>query len=248
MRFALLFVAGCGRFDFAELHDASRDAIPPFSCPGNAASTVTINGRTFHYTNFMNQVATLDTVAVELVRADETVAATTTSDASGNYTLASETGALHFRFARASYQTTLIYSDMPLDRDLAATAQPVFALGDGPLWQSTALDSVYTVAGAARNTTKGTLNIGARDCDGNPLEGVRFTVEPPPGLATYQDSGGMPDASLSATVGPFAHFIGLNAEPGHNHITASKEGLRFGELDVDIVAQTSMLGVVHGGY
>jgi hypothetical protein len=223
VRLALLFVAGCGRVDFAEQHDASADAIPAFADPGNAASAVTINGRTFHYTNFMNQVATLDAVSVE-------------------------SGALHFRFSRATYETTIIYSDIPIDHDIVANAQPLFALGDGPLWQPVAIDSVYDAAGVARDTTMGTLNIGARDCDGNPLEGVSVTIEPPPGLATYQGSDGIPNASLSATVGPFAHFIGLNAAPGLHHITATKDGLRFGELTVDVVAQTSMLGIVHGGY
>ena len=77
---------------------------------------------------------------------------------------------------------------------------------------------------------------------------MTFIIEPPPALATYQGSDGMPDASLTSTVGPFAHFIGLNAEPGLTRITASKDGLRFGEMTVDIVAQTSMLGIVHGGY
>lgn len=248
MRLALLLVAGCGRFDFAELHDASRDGAPPFACPANTASVVTVNGRTFHYTNFMNQTASLDTVTVELLRGDDSAAAMATSNATGDYTLTAEAGALHFRFMRATYEPTIVYSDMPVDHDIVASAQPLFALGDGPLWQPSAINSVYTAASVARDTTKGTLNIGARDCDGKPLEGVTFIVEPPPGAATYQGSDGVPDPSLTATVGPFAHFIGLNAEPGRTHVTASKDGLRFGELNVDVVAQTSMLGVVHGSY
>jgi hypothetical protein len=240
-----LIVAGCGRLDFAEVRDAPP--VVPFACPANTTSTVAITGRTFRYTNFTNQVAALDGVTVEALDRDGAVAAMTTSDGAGNYTLTFAPGDVHFRYARATYEPSIVYSDMIVDRDLAAMAQPLFALGDGPLWQTGAINSVYGSAGVARDTTKGTLNIGLRDCDGNALEGVTVTLDPPPGASTYQADDGTPDPTLTATIGPFAHYIALNAAPGPTRVIAAKDGLRFGELTVDVTEQASTLAIVHGG-
>ena len=251
MRLFLLgcLLAGCGRFGFDTARtrqvdarpDTALDASPPVSlCPiGTVADPIIVAGQTFAYTAVNNQTAPVASTVVNAL-VGGTQVATTTSDSQSNYALAIPTGGtavqVEIDYSPPGYWTTQVIPARTLGASITGPNMNRWQLGDGPVWADGQMGSVYSGAGTAYDLAKGTLEIAARDCSENPVEGVVITVEPPPEKLMYIDTNGNPSATLTATVLPYTHAVGFNAVPGPTHITATRDGVKIYSLDIDVPA------------
>ena len=206
------------------------------------------SGKTFTYTNFNNGTAPLETSAVTAYALDLTsTIATTTSDASGLYSLAFPTAgqprASVIAYEHLGYWTTSVYTDQPFDRDVMGLDTMHWRLGDGPLWSDS---SMYGTLGATLDNTKGTLSVSVRDCADNIVEGVSFAITPSPQVGAYLDGAGLPSMTATSTVGPYTQYVAFNVQPGPTHIRASAAAMQFVDLDVVVKAGQNMTyTVVH---
>ena len=238
MRFLGIFVisvaAGCGRIDF----DAGQDlALAPCHASARAPDPVTIRGDTFRFSSFAN---TRDVVAGATVTAQGptgALLAQTTSDTTGAYTLTIPTGGtaprVALRFEHVGDFITTMVLDLRLDHDVVAPDATLYTIGDGPLWSGGSMASVYSSASLSVDPARSTIDVLARDCADQPLDGVEITITPAPQLASYLTTSGLPSAALTGTNAPFTIAVAFNAVPGATHITARKPGLTF--LDQDVV-------------
>jgi hypothetical protein len=254
---ATVLVAGCGRLGFETTASRGDDAqdVPadasPFTCPvSNAApDPLRIVGQTFRFTNFNNQTAPVPDVMVS-VRASpsDPPIVQTISDNQGRYVLLVPTGGVSqswiFQYDNPGYLSSVVVPDVPLDHAALGADNPLWSVGDGPVWTASAQDSVYAAAGLARNSTKGTINIAVRECDGTPIEGAVVTVNPPPEKLTYIDAGGVPTTGISGTGPPYTFGLAFNTQPGLTKISASKAGRVFVDQTVFVVGGTMTIAVV----
>lgn len=242
-------LAACGRLHFDERVDAPD--VPARCAPSAvAADPLTITGTTFRYMSFDNEARTIlggaTVTAFDVQRGKGT---TTTSDASGRYTVTIATDgtptALRLEYALPSHFTTQVTIDRAVDRDIAGATDAVWTLGDGPLWNAGTMDQFYAVAGTARQAANGTLNIAVRDCAGAPLGGVTIDVSPAPELLRNQANDGTLAAG-GTTSDRFATVFGLNAAAGTTTITASADGYTFRPLTVAVTADLyNTLAILH---
>jgi len=254
---AAALLTGCGRFAFDEhavdgaLADTS-DASPVTVCsPGAAPSSLKIAGQTFQYTNFDNTSAVVDTVMVHETFA--TNSQTTVSDANGNYifgiTTGGNPGVLTMDISRMNFFTTHISTDTLIAADQIGTRGMVWRIGDAPIWNSGAMDSVYANAVVPYSAQLGTLNVAVRDCAGAPVAGVTVTLTPPVdamGKLFYQASDGTA-ANMSATAMPFTHAIALRVPAGMVTIHATGGGKTFADHTVLVMAgMNTSITVIHG--
>lgn len=237
MRWGLLLVVGCGRIAFDPLSDACRRA-------EQVPASISFGGRTFRYTSFDNMTATIPATQVRI--SGDGVDATSTSDAAGNYRVDVPIDGVARRvaitYSNASYFATVLYPDLSLDRDVLGANAARWSLGDGPLWNGTAVDAVYAAAGVTRDPSLGTLNIAVRDCADNIIEGVAVDVIPAPERLEYTAVDGTPSQTLTGTIGPFAHALALNVPVGGVSITATKAGLAFAPVEVTVQSDTGTGG------
>lgn len=109
------------------------------------------------------------------------------------------------------------------------------------------MGAVYGAGNATEKQSAGTLTATVLDCNEQPIDGVALTLSPEPGSAYYSGSNGYPSSSLTATLAPFDLYVALNAVAGPTQVSASKAGLVFGELDVDVTpGDVSTIAVLHG--
>lgn len=206
------------------------------SIPGS----VTIAGETFTYTAVANVTSPVANAAVVVLDSSNAVLGATTGDASGAYSLSVDLGgapqSFSIKYAPPGYWTTHIYPDVPLDHSILGPNMDRWRLGDGPIWGDGEMGSVYGSVGLSIDAARGTINIAVRDCSEDVIEGVSFDVQPPPERLSYIDASGNISSTLTSTIAPYTSAIALNAQAGPTHITASKAGLAFLEMDLDVPA------------
>ena len=254
----LWFLAACGRLDFAPRTDAdaaAADAAVARRCndPAVPPPTLTIAGTVFRYTSFTT-TAPLPSATATLDDGSATPP-TATADAQGHYSLPVTThGApvapkLVFTNPGDTQQfTTTIWLDGPLTRDLIGSPTTTYVWGpDAPIWNSGAMAVVYQPTGLAQDSNAGSLNIEPTDCAGHALAGVSVTITPPPAQLDYIDSNGQPDPTATATSDPYPAVFAANAVAGPTHITLSGAGLRWPELDIDVLAGSNNTVVIPRG-
>jgi hypothetical protein len=221
---ALVTFAACGRIDFA-------DSRRPGACPAlvTAPDPFTVSGATFTFTGFQT-TAPVPSVAITAFDATTGAAvATTTSAGDGTYTLEIGGGtsrALRLDLVNSQYLTTHEYTGVFLDGDLASYRSP--------LWGDGSMSAIYGAGQVTWDQTKGNIDIAIEQCDGTPIDGATVTVSPPPGTLEYLRSDGAPDPALTSTTMPYSSAVGFNVVPGPIHITASKPGLAFDDVDMMI--------------
>lgn len=256
--FAAALLTGCGRIAFDERGpdggaDAAADATGP-RCgePASGTSRVVVSGQTFRYTQFDNTSTPVDTVDVSV--AIGSIRAGMTSDANGAYRVEVPTegtpGVFAMTVGRTGYFTTRITTDLLVGSDqMGMRLDPVMRLGDAPIWQVGSMGVIYNTAGLPYDAARGTLNIGIRDCAGNPVPGVSVSLTPPPdgsGRLFYQAIDGTA-GNTTATVGPFTHAIALGVRPGPVTIHASGGGKTFEDQTVMVLdGSNNTLTILHG--
>lgn len=224
---------------FATVDDggASGDAVAMTCAPNpNVPDPITIAGRAFRYTSFDNtNSAPLAGVTVTAYQPGTTMmlGSPTTSDGTGAYALAIPSGGnarpVSLAYALTGYYQSNLHMAFFIDRDYSGTFQPVWTVGDAPLWNSTQMDQIYAAVGQTRDTGKATVNVAVRDCAGQPLAGATVTMSPPPALMRYQASDGSTGTDPT-TVAPFAHMVAFNAEPMLTMFTVTAAGFTFPSL------------------
>lgn len=249
-----LAACACGRVGFEARGDASNSAtdvraVAP--CPVNPSvpDPITVSGQTFRYTSFDNMLALLPSVSVYAFDGDaqQTLIATTTSEVTaGAYTLSIPTGGVAKNMVLVYQVTnqlnTTVTLDASLDRHVAGASQPLWQLGDAPLWSASATSSVYTAFGDSRVATKGTVNVAVRTCAGAIIEGVQISIDVATTGIGYTGPDGVP--AQGATQPPFAHAVLFNVEPGRATITASKDGMTFPSVGISVVADANNLTII----
>ena len=242
MRWLVIVLIGCGRIAFDPLSD--------FACEpaANVPTQLTMSGVTIEYMSFDNMSMPIANVRVDVIGPG--VIASSTSDAGGNYAAlvdnVSGPTLVRVEYTIPTHFTSVVTSDQPLDRNVMGAHLPVWTLGDGPIWRPPQMTGLYGLVGVARDTERGTLNIAVRDCADNPIEGVVVDISPAPQMAFYQAVDGSPGSGMS-TVGPFAHVLAFNAIAGPTRITATKDGVTFVPMDVEVRGgDVNNLVVIHG--
>ncbi|HUS29156.1 MAG TPA: hypothetical protein VMZ53_11615 [Kofleriaceae bacterium] len=253
---AAVLLSGCGRlgFDARVASDApdATDAAQPVCPVQSVPSTITVSGDTFRYTTFTNMTAPIAGATVQARdRTDLSILATVTSDGSGAYSLSYSTDGdvtpLALIYAAPTYNETIVIPSV-VDRDIMGMTVAVFSVGDGPLWNDGALDSVYSAYGSGlpRDATLGTINVAVRDCDGNPLEGASVTFDRTPDDFAYQRPDGAFDLSLTATVQPYTHLVAFNMPLDSYRVSAQRPGYRFTDESIFTDASATTLVVIRG--
>lgn len=219
----LVVFAGCGRLAF---EPTSADAAPPDAtarvCPeAPVDDPVVITGTTFSYEGFDGVRMPYDNVTVRALSPANAVLATASSD--GDYQLVVPTGGAptpaRLEYARPGYYTTTVTLDAPLARSITAPTGISWRPGDGPIWSTGSVGSVYSTAGATRDIALGSMDVIVLDCADVPVEGATVTASPPPAVTFYQaDSGTGPD---SATGARYGRAVLLGAPPGPTRVTAT---------------------------
>ncbi len=237
-------LGGCGRLDFTSEMSLNEGRGAPCGPSFTAPDPLTITGTTYDYADFQNDRNLVPHTVVTALSTSGTVLATTTSDASSNYTLSVPSGGiarqLVLTFHPPGYFTTTEILDGPVDRSTTGQYQIVWTAGDGPVWSEGAMGSVYGTTTETVDSSKSTLSVTTSDCSGAALEGVAVTVDPAPDVLAYIGMNGYPMPGATATAGPFANVVGFNAQPGTTHITASKDGYAFEDQTVEIAAGDHM--------
>ena len=213
---ALLPLLGCGRIDFdVRLGDAGVDTAPDamvYACGAlQQPASVTLSGNTYRYTGFDNSHANLANVAVTAFDASGAQLGTTTADGTATYSLTMPPGATRVDYTLATWFPSHIYSDRPLDRDIAGTDANLWGLGDAPLWDDVGMNSVYMAVGTPRDTARTTLNIAIRHCDGSAIPGIVIMTEPAAETIAYTTTSGVTN---TATVLPHTNAVAFNQPPG----------------------------------
>ena len=229
----LVCAAGCGRVGFDELAPCGlRNASAP--------DPLTIVGTTFAYANFTGSKLVVSSVDVTVLDAAGGILGTAQSDAGGSYSLSFPTGGreevVKLVFTQPAYFTTTTWLDTPLDRDVTGKNLPIWTAGEGPMWNTGAMGTVYSVSRSSIDSTKSTLVVSAADCTGVALPGVSISVSPAPGEGEYLGSNGQPAFGASGTTAPTGAFVGFNAQPGPTRITASAPGYMFEPQTVQVTA------------
>ena len=237
-------VASCGRIGF----DAREGGVCPITQA--APESLAVTGETFTYANFQNGTTPLGDVPITARDGSGAVLATTTSDASGDYTLAVGTHGvpldIELDYAPGCCLETHVFDDQAIDRDVAGLDMGNWQLGDGAIWGDGQMESVYGAAGATRLPTTGTLSVVVHDCDEQPIDGVAVALDPPPGTLAFSGANGFV-AGATTTQPPFDLAVALNALAGTNHVSATKTGYAFGSAAIAVQAgEHSTVLLLHG--
>jgi hypothetical protein len=214
--------------------DAAPDALPaetgvdPFAClgqplPTTAPATVQISG-----TTVSGNQATIDAVTVEAFIGASTIpAATTTSAATGTYSLDLATGGApvdgYLHASKAGLVDTFYYPPVPVTSSINQ--------GNVLLVTPAELGTFATLGGVTQDSAAGTLVLAVLDCQGRALMGATVDVQPA-GTIRYLRNNAPNTAATSTDV--FGLAVVFNVPPGAVTVGASVNGrtLRQHALDV----------------
>jgi hypothetical protein len=254
---ALLSVvlAACGRFGFDEgepIVDAPADAAVDAARCGRgttAPATVHVRGTAFRYTSFDNDRVPLAAVTIEASATTNGPAiATTMSGPDGTYDLAIGTGgvapAISVRYTLGTDFVTHVVFDAPLDRDVMGPNGDVLVLGDGPVWNLTQMNQIFSAAGYTRDATRTWVNVAVRDCFDVPIAGATVAFAPAPDAVVYQGNDGRPTPGLTETQTRYGQAFAVNAEGGMTTITVTHPTRTFEPFSITLIpGATNMVTV-----
>jgi hypothetical protein len=238
-----LVVAGCGRVGFTPTTgDGAVSAATVCGASTSAPASVTLSGSVFTYTSFQNTTAPIANATITAFDADSGAQlGTATSDGSGNYSLAITTGGmarpLRLRLTNPAYMPTTIYTGVAIDSDVSGISSP--------MWGTSSMESVYSVAKLTLDTSLGTINATVLDCAGNPIAGATVDVEPAPAQVAYIAPNGYFEPGGTATIAPYTTAVSLNAPLGMTHISATMAGTAFTAQDVDVAGSAVTMVTLH---
>lgn len=239
--------AGCGRLAFDARggadddvdidagHDAATDA-PTQVRPGDdpclrnivASDPVVITGKTYRWTSFSgNRQPVADVTVTAMPNFVDDPIAQTRSDAQGDYTLVIPTGGaptglvIDYTPDDGAFMETTVTFDYLVESDLTGPYLNYYNLGDGALWQTSAMTSVYSEYGVTYDNGLGTIAISVRDCNNAPVAGATVMTDPPSSIGYQDDDGLAAPAGTTETQPVFGHAIAMRAAPGPTTVSAT---------------------------
>jgi hypothetical protein len=168
---------------------------PDFSCVGNSSTTavdpLVISGTVQSY--MATAVGPTSGVLVQAYRADNSLVTSSTTDASGNFSLSIPTGGVPFNgylfMTKSGFVPASAYWSKPLTQ---ATISTPF------VFSSVALGFFYGLAAQSQNPDDGTVVFSVADCSGAPINDAMLAPSPtgygprsagslglPPGVPNY---------------------------------------------------------------
>ncbi len=241
-----VLLAGCGRlgFDGASQADgtvgdglsaeASPDADLRNLCEtaSIAPATIHLRGFAFRYTSFENERTPLSDATIAAM------GASTRSAQDGSYDLALATNgaplsSLVVRYTLGADFVTDVHFDTPVERDITGPYTAVLTLGDGPIWNAVAMNSIYSTAALTRDPSRGLINIAARDCFGVPIAGAAIDIQPPPEALLYQADDGQ--LTAGETQPRYGQAFAMNAPAGPTTIHVTHPAHTFADVSVTVL-------------
>ena len=185
---------------------------PDFSCVGNSSTTavdpLVISGTVQSYVG--SAFGPTSGVLVQAFGADNSLVTSSTSDASGKFSLSISTGGVPFNgylyMTKSGFVPASAYWSKPLTQ--ATTSAPI-------TFSSVGLGFFYQVAGQSQNSDDGTVVFSVSDCSGAPINDAV--------LAGGGGYGPLPAAHLG--LGAFAPSYWIFNQPaGNTTVQASADG------------------------
>jgi hypothetical protein len=223
--------------------DAAEAAAPdagPFAChgaplPTTAPASVSLSGSTALLTAGGLSPAAGVTVTALAATNDATIA-TTTSDASGAFSVTASTGGTpldaYFHATKANIIDAYYYPVAPF----AADASDV----DFLLVTSATFVTVQALLGVTQSASESTLVVMVQDCNGNAVAGATVSTIPANTAVYYDGSNGLPSATASSTSTDGIAIV-FNVAPGTVTVGAQAPGAAFRSHTVKARAGTLTL-------
>lgn len=151
-----------------------------------------------------------------------------------------------FTYARGDRFTTYVTTDEPLTGDVIGTNNMMFyVFGDGAMWSTGGMTTVYGSLGATRDVMQGTIVVQVRDCSEAPLAGAMVAFDPAPPSIGYSDHGAPGDPG--ETQSGIGTALALNAPLGATRITVTAPGYAFVPVEIDVrTGNATMVVNMHG--
>jgi hypothetical protein len=243
-RALLLLVAGCGRIGFGALgtrDDATAvavadarglDAFGPCPVSRTAPDPIVMSGDT---RDSLDVTVTDVTVAASNA-VDGTPIATTTSNASGTYSLPIPTGGVPIAPVLTVSATGYVSAFYTLSFAFAANFQL-----DPIVFSSSDIAYIYAQSAQPQMGSDGVLEVGLVDCSLTPISGAVITTTPPLRIV-YVNAAGAADGSLSATTTSGVGFA-VNAPPGQIQVSVTLAGSTFMPREAQVEASPILSGI-----
>ncbi len=225
----VVLLAACGGSSSHTKPDAGPDARVFDDAPPNVPAMITIAGTA--YDNGQSSSTPLAGVAISLNnRADDSKLASTTSDASGKYSMSVTTGGhvvdAYILATKTGYADAAVFPAGPFAADDAKADSNLITTSNFNLL------SLYT----GQQASNGIVVAELLDASSMPVAGATVTSSPAAGSVLYSNSSGMP-ASEPSTNTDGTSFL-VNLAPGPVSISASKTGSTFKSHTVTAKANT----------
>jgi hypothetical protein len=229
----VLFVAACG--GSTSKSNAGPDARVFHDAPPNVPAMITIGGTARD--NGQSSSTPLAGVGIALMnRADDSMLASTTSDAQGKYSMSVTTAGhvvdAYILATKSGYTDAAAFPAAPFAADNAMADSNLVTTSNFSLLM------LYT----GQQSSNGIVIAEILDASSKPVAGATAASTPPAGSYLYSDSNGTP-ASLPSTNTDGVAFL-VNVPPGAVSISAMKSGHTFKSHGVTAMMNTFTSTVV----
>jgi len=191
-----------------------------------AASTITVSGTAKAQSTSSMPLEGV-TIAAYKRGNDTTPVATTTNDASGNYTPTDETGSVpvegDVKATIASYLDTYLYPPAALSADFAGAS--IFLVTQGTVDLLSNL-----LCNSPQMTSNGVVATLVIDGSMNPVAGATVSSDPAPSKVCYNQGGTPNKMAMMTDTDGIAYLLNVT---GDVTVSASKSGSTFASHDVD---------------
>ncbi len=215
------------------------------SLPDTAPDPLTITGTVYNpgIPGITNDTLIVGADVESFLRGDETTPiATTASTTGGAFVLSASNGTqmpvnAYVRATASGYWSTYLYPPTPVFTDQTGV-QVVMTT-------KTQAGLVQNLTGVTIDPEKGWVSVLVLDCNGDPVEGATVTSSPAAGDTAYQDAGGVPSTSASATSSSGVALL-FNVPVGDVELNATVSGMTLRPNTVQVHATNAgMSGQPH---
>jgi len=194
------------------------------SLPDTAPDPLTITGTVYNpgIPGITNDTLIVGADVESFLRGDETTPiATATSTTGGAFVLSASNGSqtpvnAYVRTTESGYWSTYLYPPTPVFENQTGVQVVMTTNTQAGLLQN--------LTGVTIDPEKGWVSVLVLDCNGDPVEGATVTSSPAAGDTAYQDAGGVPSTSASATSASGVALL-FNVPVGDVELDATVSGM-----------------------